>query len=354
MKRPHTLQVQFFFILIFIVFSGCVLPDIVGPTNPVAGDPPTADFSVDQSVILPTQTVQFTDLSTGDPAGWSWEFGDGGTSLLQNPTHQYDDFGSFDVTLTVTNPDGSDEYTIQNCVTVRVEIGPEGSVTDRDGNTYKTIKIGHQWWMAENLRVTGYESGGNITYIGNNEDWLDLDINQKAMGYYDFNVANATAKGALYTHPAATNGVKSTMDSNVRIQGVCPSGWHLPSDTEWQALEINLGMSALQATFSFVVRGTNQGSKMAGNANQWNAGALTNDPEFGVSKLKIGPYGYMSASGTPLFLGEAVSYWSSNTHGSAGTDSDNAWARRLLYDHTGVFREFSKRTNGMYVRCVMD
>ena len=332
-----------------MIFTACPLPDLDPDGND--GDLPVADFTVDKNMILPTGIVQFTDLSTGNPTGWWWQFGDGGTSILQNPTHQFDEFGVYDVSLMVTNSNGSDEITITDCIKVQVEIGPTGTVTDAEGNTYKTVKIGPQWWMAENLRVTKYESGGAVQYIGNNEDWLELEIDNKAMSYYDFNIANGQAKGALYTHAAATNGKISTVSGPQFVQGVCPTGWHLPDDQEWQQLEINLGMSVIQAD-QYGYRGTNQGSKMAGGNTQWISGELSSNPEFGATGLEMRPYGYISGSGASLFLGEAVFFWTATSYGN-GT-GDNAWARRLLFDFAGVYREFSDKTTGMYVRCVKD
>jgi len=70
--------------------------------------PPVADFEADETMGCETLTVQFTDLSTNNPTTWAWDFGDGATSVEQNPEHTYTTTGLFTVTLTVTNDDGSD------------------------------------------------------------------------------------------------------------------------------------------------------------------------------------------------------------------------------------------------------
>ena len=75
------------------------------------GSAPTADFSWSQAAG--TLTVNFTDASTGAPTGWSWSFGDGSTSTVQNPTHPYAGPGTYTVSLTVTSAFGADTETHQ-------------------------------------------------------------------------------------------------------------------------------------------------------------------------------------------------------------------------------------------------
>ncbi len=89
--------------------------DYITVYNPT---PPVADFTVDDATPSNTQVVQFTDLSTGIPTAWAWNFGDGGTATSQNPTHAYGASGVYDVTLVATNAYGSDTITKTNYVTV--------------------------------------------------------------------------------------------------------------------------------------------------------------------------------------------------------------------------------------------
>ncbi len=72
---------------------------------------PTANFSADNTTVLVGGTVNFTDLSSGNPTSWSWNFGDGGTSTQQNPSHVYSSVGDYTVSLTVSNANGSDTET---------------------------------------------------------------------------------------------------------------------------------------------------------------------------------------------------------------------------------------------------
>jgi len=119
-----------------------------------------------------------------------------------------------------------------------------GTVTDYDGNVYKTIKIGNQWWMAENLKVTHYSDGtplsdgtglGNFSPFDEGKYWF----------IYDDSSANKDEYGLLYSWYAVTRGGNSlTSNKNPSgIQGIAPDGWHIPSDAEWRELEGALGFT---------------------------------------------------------------------------------------------------------------
>jgi len=82
------------------------------------GTPPVANFTASPTSGTAPLTVQFTDTSTGNPTSWSWDFGDGGTSTAQNPTHTYQNAGTYTVRLTVSNADGSDTLVRTNYITV--------------------------------------------------------------------------------------------------------------------------------------------------------------------------------------------------------------------------------------------
>ncbi len=98
------------------------------------------------------------------------------------------------------------------------------TMTDsRDGEIYATVEIGGQTWMAENLR---YDVPGNVS----------LDT---------INLANpSTTYGRLYDWATIMNGATTSSSNPSGVQGVCPSGWHLPSDSEWNEMEMALGMPA--------------------------------------------------------------------------------------------------------------
>ena len=338
-NQIYSFTVILIVILLFSFQYGCIIP------LEDQGSEPKAEFTADPTTILPTGTVQFTDQSSNDPISWWWQFGDGGTSILQHPFHQYTSFESFDVSLTASNELGSNEIIKANYINASVNMGATGNVTDSDGNTYQTIKIGLQWWMAENLRSTHYNNGAGIQLITNNNDWSDLALEDKAMSFYNYEQNNAGSYGALYTWATAMNGVNSS--SANPSKGVCPTGWHLPSDEEWMELEINLGM-VQSVTDNYGYRGTNEGSKLAGGSSFWKNGQLKNDAAFGISGINIFPGGEQTGGGASIFLGEQAFFWTSTTYGTGG----NSWDRRLLYDFSGVYREFADKRNGFSVRCV--
>ena len=105
-----------------------------------------------------------------------------------------------------------------------------GVIIDYDSNKYSMVKIGNQCWMAENLKSRHYSNGDKI--IG------AYAYNNKESYIYCY--------GLLYTWDAVTRGKSSDMNPSW-IQGVCPNGWHVPSDNEWKELELTIGMTKKQA-----------------------------------------------------------------------------------------------------------
>jgi len=102
--------------------------------------------------------------------------------------------------------------------------GQAETVTDFDGNVYRTVRIGAQVWMAENLRGTHYGDGAPVpSFVYNND------------------TANARVYGRLYRWQAAMNGAPSSAANPSGVQGACPRGWHVPSNAEWQQMFAHLG-----------------------------------------------------------------------------------------------------------------
>ncbi len=96
----------------------------------------------------------------------------------------------------------------------------KSTVTDSDGNSYPTIKIGEQWWMAENLKSTSFSNGEDIPNLIASGAWASTE----AAGYCNF--ANDSANGEVYGH---LYNYYSTVDG----RNICPEGWHVPNDDEW-------------------------------------------------------------------------------------------------------------------------
>jgi len=163
-----------------------------------------------------------------------------------------------------------------------------GKVIDYDGNSYNTVKIGNQIWMAENLKVTTYPDGTPIldiypifSYSGGYR-WYekdfdnDEDIDSQDSLYYVGNY------GFLYSWVAIMHGYSSSNENPSGVQGVCPDGWHLPSDEEWIELERYLGMDSTQAYSTYYYRGTDEGTKLKLGGNTGFA-ALMGGFHYGVS-----------------------------------------------------------------------
>jgi uncharacterized protein (TIGR02145 family) len=288
------------------------------------GSSPTANFSADATTITEGETVNFTDQSTNDPTSWSWDFGDGETSSEANPFHTYSSEGTYTVELTVTNEYGSDTETKTDYITVEIQC-PSSFTDSRDGQTYNVVQIGDQCWMAENLNYNVDSSWG-----------------------YDNNSSNCDTYGRLYEWDAVMQGESSSNSNPSGVQGVCPDGWHVPSDEEWKELEMQLGMSQSEAD-NTGYRGTNEGSKLAGNASLWVSGSLTSDSEFGTSGFTALPGGDRDGGGGFDYIGSYGGWWSSTENSSA-----DAWYRTMIFSRPGVNRGGYAKEYGFSVRCVKD
>lgn len=208
-----------------------------------------------------------------------------------------------------------------------------GTLTDYDGNTYYTVTIGSQVWMAENLKTTSYADGTSIPLVEITATWDALASTDKAYSFYDNSAANGTTYGALYTWAAAMNGANSSSANPSNIQGVCPSGWHLPSDDEWTDLVNYLGGSS------------GAGGKMKETGtNLWltpNVGATN---ESGFTGL---PGGYRIHTGVFGLIKYYSYLWSSTEN-----DGTSSWYRYLYYNNADVGRTYDSKERGKSVRCI--
>lgn len=319
------------------------------------GSAPVADFFVEESTLFVGEEVEFTDLSTNSPTGWSWNFGDGGSSTDQNPKYTYSIAGTYSVSLTASNNYGADTITQSISVTESSSGGDDilfnpdltyGTMSDIDGNTYKTIIIGSQTWMAENLKVTHYANGSAIPYVETNSDWDALGYDDKAYCWYDNSTANRDIYGGLYTWSAAKNGEASSDANPSGVQGVCPSGWHLPSESEWRVLEMYLGMSQSDVEI-YGMRGTDQGGKLKEVDNtHWSTPNLGATNSSGFTAL---PGGHRSNSGIFYNLYNHTAFYSSTEKSKY-----DSWSRVIKHNSAGVLRGISNGRQGTSIRCIKD
>ena len=194
--------------------------------------------------------------------------------------------------------------------------GQEGIVNDNDGNVYKTIGIGTQIWMGENLKTTKYSDNIDIPFVPNQGVWETL----LTPGYCNDSANyDKVIYGALYNWYAVNTGK------------LCPTGWHVPSDSEWAMLIDYLGSEEI-AEGKLRETGTTHwiyNNKEATNETGFTAlpgGARTRSYE------SIDRYGY---------------WWSS-------TEFDPYWAWHVLIDGNRVYITYNVRFIGLSVRCVKD
>jgi uncharacterized protein (TIGR02145 family) len=204
----------------------------------------------------------------------------------------------------------------------------EFTVTDIDGNTYNTVPIGTQEWMAENLRTTRYQNGDDIPIVTDGNEWEELETG--AWCWYDKDNQYETPYGKLYNWYAAAD------DRNV-----CPVGWRLPSDDDWAELTDFLG-GKYAAGGKMKATGTREAG--SGLWHEPNTGATN---ESGFSGL---PGGGRDTSGVFGYLGFYGIWWSSSQY-----DTRDAWGAVLDYSNMNMHRtEYYRKKSGFSVRCIKD
>ena len=204
------------------------------------------------------------------------------------------------------------------------------SISDIDGNTYNTVQIGTQCWTRENLRVTKYRDGtiipldesGGTAGNGTSQTWSSRTTG--AITVYGHSATNLATYGYLYNWYAV-----------VDSKGLCPSGWHVPSDSELTTLTNYLGGESVA------------GGKMKSTGTTiWNSPNTGATNESGFSAL---PGGYRDFDGIFLYIRNDAFFWSATEIGS-----NFAWLRYLNNYSGNVYRYNFNKQNGFSVRCLRD
>jgi uncharacterized protein (TIGR02145 family) len=178
----------------------------------------------------------------------------------------------------------------------------------RDGQTYKYVKIGSQTWMAQNLNYTG-----TLESVG---------------ACYDGLLSNCARYGRLYTWAEVMAGSSSSITSPSGVQGICPSGWHVPSDTEWGTLLAYVGSDSARIKLS--------------STSGWSS-SINGTDKYGFNIL---PAGYRYDIGSFRSLGDHVIFWSSSEFGAS-----RAWFRSFGYGSAYVIRNDGNKSYGFSLRC---
>jgi uncharacterized protein (TIGR02145 family) len=197
-----------------------------------------------------------------------------------------------------------------------------GPVTDIEGNVYKTVTIGNQVWMEENLKTTRFNDGTDIPLITNNTNWAALTT----PGYSCYNNDAATNKdvyGSLYNGYTIITGK------------LCPAGWHIPSREDWQQLMEFLGDT------------TKGGGKLKESGiTHWSGPNKGADNSAGFTAL---PSGIRYFDGSFASMSYFTAIW---TASEAGTD--NLWYVGLYYGDPSVNINQRSKKHGFSVRCIKD
>lgn len=195
------------------------------------------------------------------------------------------------------------------------------SVKDVDGNMYKTVKIGNQWWMAENLKTTKYNDGTSIPLVTDNTAWGALSSPRYC--WYNNDVSNKNTYGALYNWFVVNTGK------------LAPVGWHVPTVAEWTILTDYLGGVNIAG-----------GKLKEAGTSHWQSPNQGATNETGFTAL---PGGYRSSNGTFELLGGYGDFWQ-----STGYDATNAYYRVFYPVGVSVPSSTHPKVFGDSVRCVKD
>lgn len=210
-----------------------------------------------------------------------------------------------------------------------------GSVTDIDGNEYKTVTIGNQEWMAENLKTTHYNNGDEIPNLADPTEWenistgaycwyLEVDDNGDTISYKN-------CYGALYNW--------YTIEDS---RNMCPSGWHVPSDNEWDVLKNYLVTNGHSVSEGIALKSTSEW-------NDYNGQSGNGNDDYGFRGL---PGGSRYFNGTFDFIEKGADWWSSNE--DVTNNNMSSWSRYISNEFDRVYKSSAGKGNGFSVRCLRD
>jgi len=198
-----------------------------------------------------------------------------------------------------------------------------GTIIDINNNIYRTIKIGTQWWMAENLKVTNYRNGDSIPNVTSDSTWKLTSLG----GYCNYNddIGNVAVYGRLYNWFAVNDS-----------RNIAPVGWHVASDSDWQVIIEYLG--------GYQIAG---GKLKESGTSHWDIPNLGATNESGFSGL---PGGVRSSdNGAYAAMGNYANFWTSTEYFGI-----YSWNIYLYSNSGGIYRQFLTKRQGFSVRCVKD
>ena len=217
-----------------------------------------------------------------------------------------------------------------------------GNPIEFQGHAYATVLIGEQCWFAENLRNEKFTSGEIIPSSDSNSTWTSTDSAASAVF--------GDGPNCSLSSPLENCDPEFYLDEYGRLynwyavndeRGLCPQGWHVPSDEEWMTLELTIGMSEDEVT-DVGWRGMNEGAQLKAVTGFFDGLPGTNSSGFNG---KSG--GFRRDNGTYSYGGYQGRWWTYDTDGTS-------FNRGLSNTHNLIFRNYSAPRTGLSVRCVLD
>lgn len=244
---------------------------------------------------------------------------------------------------------GTNQYGCTGTASVTVTVIPQGgqpcpgmaTITDYDNNIYNTVQIGNQCWMKENLRTTSYSDGTPI------EQGTDTSRTTAYWYYPSGNSDNMSTLGLLYNWAAVMRGSASSSENPSGVQGVCPTGWHVPSDAEWTELT-----DYVSSQSEYACNGTSiYIAKALASTTGWNSFSsnctVGNTPsDNNATGLGIVPAGYYSGN----YNAATTAYCSSATE----YNENYVYNRNIGFFSSTVNRGNLAKYTALSVRCIRD
>jgi uncharacterized protein (TIGR02145 family) len=212
--------------------------------------------------------------------------------------------------------------TTSACGTASCAVTPNVSY---GGQTYNTVQIGSQCWLKENLNIG--------TMISGSSEQTNNGVIEKYC--YNNDVSNCAVYGGLYQWNEMMQYV-----TTAGTQGICPSGWHIPTDAEWTTATTYLGGEGV-AGGKMKTTGTIQAG-----TGLWYSPNTAATNESGFSAV---PAGYRNTSGSFYIIGNLGYWWSSTEYSTS-----SAWGRHLYYYDGNVYSYYDYKYYGFSVRCLRD
>lgn len=222
------------------------------------------------------------------------------------------------------------------------------TVTDYDGNVYNTVMIGTQCWMKENMRVTHFANGDSITPCISMNNYIDPC-------YSNYVTADIPLekRGYLYNWPAAVHGLDTSSSVPSGIQGLCPTGWHVPSFAEWDALRVYLGSRSeyhCGGCVECIAPALCDTAYWNGSGGDCVPGGLTGNNATGFSAVPTGYHSYANFNES----GNLAHFWSTSLSLGSNVDSGPRYTLLIRTNLSNAAQSTAFKNNGLSVRCLRD